>query len=146
MGIVSLEAQTSIHGLPPQRLFEFGGTSFLFPVGRLRGPAYNEFAGDTYIQLTAEYRDGGALLQKMGVPIPQLRLLQTIFFFGGAYSNISYQTKGKLLEKTPQMAKPYFEAGFAIADIYHIVRLDIMWKTQTLYVPGIFLVRLRTFR
>jgi hypothetical protein len=146
IGIVNLEAQTSVHGLPPQRLFEFGGTTFLYPVGRLRGTSYNEFAGDKYIILTAEYRDGGALLQKIKVPISQIKRLQTIFFCGGAYSDISYQTKRKLLEKTPEMAKPYLEAGFAVSDIYHIFRMDFILRTQTPSIPGFFLVRLRMFK
>ncbi|MCL5019090.1 MAG: DUF5686 family protein [Patescibacteria group bacterium] len=146
MGLLTLEAQTSLHGLPPQRLFEFGGTVLMYPVGKLRGTSFKEFGGDKYVKLTAEYRDGGALLQRSKIPIPYKQLLQLIVFMGGAYSDISYQTKLKLPGPVPAILNnPYLEGGLALADVYHIVRVDFMWRNHT-HMPGYFLIRIHTLK
>ncbi|HNO11783.1 MAG TPA: hypothetical protein PKI67_12710, partial [bacterium] len=117
--------------LPNQYLFHlYGGTTpYVLKTVDFREPTPNHFQGNRMAALTMEHNFGGTLLERTDLPFLRDGYVDCIPTFSIGFVHASKKTLENLRQnKIQYLRRPLVEAGFAVGDIYRIVRLDFTWR------------------
>jgi len=111
--------------LPQQYLLDLygGGTPYV-----LKTVAVGEFQGNRITAITVEHNFGGELLERTGLPLLKKGIIDIAPMFSVGYVHTSAKTKAKLVYPINDLNKPIYEAGFAIGDIFRLVRVECLWR------------------
>ncbi len=111
--------------LPQQYLFILygGGTPYV-----MKTVDVGEFQGNYTAAFAIEHNFGGELLERTGLPLLDKGFVDLIPVFRVGYIRASKKTSGSLVNPILSFKRPFYEAGFAIGDIYRIVRIDVSWR------------------
>ena len=91
---------------------------------------YYEFGSDRWVTGFYEHNFNGLLLGV--IPLIQKLDLREVVTVRGAWGTISEQNRSgapfRLMEGLNSLETPYVEAGVGVANIFHLFRVDCMWK------------------
>ncbi len=117
--------------LPQQYLFILygGGTPYV-----MKTVDVGEFQGNYTVACAIEYNSGGEWLERTGLPGLRRGNIDFIPVLRMGYIRASKQTQGDLVNPVLFFKRPLYEAGFAIGDIYRIVRVDVSWRLNQRHI------------
>ena len=134
-----------IWGVLPYNLLEVhpGNQSYVYDPYAYNGLNYYEFISDEYLSLSYMHNFQGLLLNH----IPLLRKLKWRELIYGKALLGSLRNDNRNYSKFPgityDLSKPYYEAGFAIENIFKILRVDFGWRLSYLDHQDVKPFRLR---
>ncbi len=117
--------------LPRQYLFHlYGGTTpYVLKTVDFLETTPNHFQGNYLAAMTIEHNFGGEILEKTQLPFLKRGYVDWIPTFSVGYVNASRKTIDNLGNPSIlYLKRPLYEAGFAIADIYRVLRIDLTWR------------------
>ena len=126
----------SIWGAVPHTLLKLheGNTTYFLDKGAFSCMKPYEFASDLWLQGYYEHNFNTLFLGK--IPLIKdldLREMATVRF---AWGRLSEQNSANILKETSALNSPYVEAGFGIANILSVFRVDFFWRlTHRLPTP-----------
>ena len=91
---------------------------------------FYEFASDRWVTGFYEHNFNGLVLGK--IPLIKELDLREVITARGAWGTLSDRNRTQapflLMESLHSLEEPYFEAGVGIANIFHMLRVDCIWK------------------
>jgi hypothetical protein len=95
-----------------------------------------EFTSDMQISLLGRYNFNGLLMNRM--PFIKKLKLRSFVFANSAIGTLSsnHEQLVQFPEGLSSLNIPYFETGFGIENILHLIRLDFIWRITNLNFPN----------
>ncbi|OGU68598.1 MAG: hypothetical protein A3C56_13220 [Ignavibacteria bacterium RIFCSPHIGHO2_02_FULL_56_12] len=120
-----LSAGTSTGSLPLQRQFALETQSSDYaPLGVLRAARVKEFAGDRFVQFSAEHNFRSAFFLWIGLPYFYERGIETV-----AYATVAASSfRSRRMSIAPAVSGVYSEAGIGINRLFQLFRLDVTYR------------------
>ncbi len=123
-----VQAGIADNTVPPQKMFDFGGTavSYFHPV--LRGLTYHAYTGNRMAQAICEFELNGRYLRTFHIPLI-LSNSSKLYFWGGAgWSELPKDMPAHYRERYPSTSseKVYLEAGIGLGSLLNIARTDFI--------------------